>query len=120
MLFVIFNFFDLTYYFDDVVQLPLWIHIFVGVFICATILWALLIAYGFRYFVYQVIIERICNSKDNSRIQNIKKSLGITENILSIEPDGTDEISRHTYTHISMRKPCEHMEKFEIRNHNSH
>lgn len=117
-MFVIFNIFDLTNYFDDV-ALPLWIHIFVGVFICASIFWAFLILYGFKYFACRTFVQRICNSKNTSRIEALKNSLGITENTLSIEADGADEIS-HTYTHISMRKPCEHIEKFEIRNHNSH
>lgn len=117
-MFVIFNFSDLTNYFDDI-ELPLWIHIFVGVLICSSIFWMFLIVYGFKYFVYRGLINGICSSKNNARIQALKKSLGITKNTLSIETDGADETS-HTYTHISMRKPCEHIEKFEIRNHNSH
>lgn len=117
-MFVIFEFFDLTNYFDDM-ELPLWIHILVGVFICTSIIWIFLVLYGFKYFDYRAFTNGICNSKNNSRIHALKKTFGITENTLSIDADGADETS-HTYTHISMRKPCEHIEKFEIRNHNSH
>lgn len=111
---VILNRFDFINYFDDV-ELPLWIHIFIGVFICASILWTFLVLYGFVQFIYRNVINGVCSSKNGARIQALKSSLGITKNSLSIGTDGANEIS-HTYTHISMRKPCEHIEKFEIRN----
>lgn len=114
---VILNFFEFLHCFDDV-GLPLWIHIFVGIFICASALWAFLVLYGFVHFVRGSVINEISSSKSSARIEALKKSLGITASTLSIDADGTDETS-HTYTHISMRKPCEHNEKFEIRSQKS-
>lgn len=110
---VIWNFFEFLHCFGDV-GLPLWIHIFVGIFICASALWAFLVLYGFVHFVHGSVINGISSSKSIARIEALKKSLGITVNTLSIDTDGTNETS-HTYTHISMRKPCEHNENFEIR-----
>lgn len=116
-MFVVFNIFDLTNYFEDV-ELPLWIPILVSIFICLTILWAILVLHGFKYIDFKAFTKRLCRPKNNSRVHAMQESLGITKNTLSIEPDGADEV-RHTYTHISMRKPCDHIEKFEIRNHSS-
>lgn len=107
---MILNFFHLRDYLDDE-ELPLWLNIFVGVFICASIFWTILILYGFGIFVYDVLINNISNSMKSSRTQTMKESFGITENTFSIEPDGTDE-SSHTYTQISTRKPCENIENF--------
>lgn len=105
---VILNFFDF-----DAVSFPLWIQILVGVFICACTLWTILVLYGCMQFAYGFTINGTSNSKNNARIEAMKKSLGITSSTLSIEADGKHEAS-HMYSNISMRKPSEYNENFEI------